>query len=138
MAHVRSTDEYPNDWARLIAEIVERPGWNRQRLAETAKVHRHTIRRWISGESANVTKTSMMLVAEAADLDFEVVASAAAGAQEQHRAADDRAIQRIMDSELSDPDKREMIRHVRTRRLEAEEMLERDVDLMLRHRLANP
>lgn len=131
MAHVRSNDEFPNEWARLIAEIVARPGWNRQRLADTAKVHRHTIRRWISGESANVSASSVRLIAEAAGVDHDVAARAAFGAQEQLRAEDDRAVKLILESDAPDTVKNELIAHVRSRRQESEDSLMRDLEFRL-------
>ena len=134
VAHVRSTEEFPNEWARLIAEIVARPGWNRQRLADTANVHRHTIRRWISGESANVTTQSIRLIAEAANIDYAIAARAAGGAQEQLRAEDDRAVRIIMDDPRATAQtKADLIAHVRSRRQESEESLIRDVEFRLGH-----
>lgn len=136
VVHVRTTDEYPTDWARLIAEIVKRPGWTRQRLADEAKVNRGTIRRWISGESANVSVTSIRLIAEAAGINHEVAARAALGAQRQLKEDDDEAVRMILDSDAGQDVKQKLIAHVRSRRQENEDALRRDVEIWLSTRTA--
>lgn len=125
---------YPNDWARLIAEIVSRPGWSQAKLARTAGVGKNTPGRWISGETANVTTQSIRLIAAAAEIDYDVAARAAVGAQEQLRAEDDEAVRLIMEDKRADDDtKAELIRWVRTRRGESEENLMRDLQFRLGH-----
>ena len=72
--HVRDTQEYPNGWAKLVSELINRPGWNRTRLAREAGINRNTVRRWIDGESSNISASSIRLIADAADIDYQVAA----------------------------------------------------------------
>lgn len=125
---------YPNEWARLIAEIVDRPGWSKAKLARTAGVGKNTPDRWISGESANVSAKSVRLIAEASGIDPQIAASAAVDAQRRQKAEDDDLVRRIMDSDGPDHVKQELIEHVRQRRRETEDALRRDIDLFLRTR----
>lgn len=122
---------YPNEWARLIAEIVDRPGWSKAKLARTAGVGKNTPARWISGESANVTANSIRLIAEAAGIDQQIAARAAVGAQEKLRAEDDQAVQIILESTAPDDIKNELIAHVRSKRQESEDSLLSDIKFRL-------
>lgn len=130
--HVRSVPNYPNSWARLVSELIERPGWTQQRLADAANVDRGTIRRWRIGESVNVSSDSIRLIADAAGIDHDIAARAAVGAQDA--AHDDEAIRDVMAEDLSPEDKQELIDLIRTRRAEAEAALRRDIDFILRTR----
>lgn len=135
--HVSNVDKAPNAWARLIQELINRPGWTQQRLADAAKVDRSTIRRWKTGESVNVSAQSVQLIAAAAGIDPQLAARAAVGAQEQAQAEDDEAIRIILESDARQDIKEELIAHVRSRRRESEDSLVRDVQVMLRARTAN-
>lgn len=124
--------DYPNDWARLIGELVERQGWNKSRLTREAGLGRNTVGRWISGETANITTSSVRAVADATGIDYNVAAQAAIGAQQQQRADDDRAVRMVLDSDASDEVKNDLIAHIRARRREAEAAEIRDVEVWLR------
>jgi transcriptional regulator with XRE-family HTH domain len=129
---------YPNDWARLVGELTKRPGWSQAALAREAGVNRNTVRRWISGESANVSSASIRLLADAAEIDYEVAARAALGAQHLARADDDEAIRKVMESPLPDRHKREIVDYIHQRRAEEEAKLRRDIELMLSTRQSTP
>lgn len=128
------TPTYPNDWARLVDELIKRPGWSKARLATESGINRNTIRRWVKGESVNVSSASVRLIAKAAGIDYDVASRAALGAQEQQRVQDDDAIRIIQESDAPPHVKDELVRHVRSRRLESEDWLRRDIELMLRTR----
>jgi transcriptional regulator with XRE-family HTH domain len=128
---VRDRQTPPNDWAKLIYELISRPGWSQARLAQEAQVNRNTIRRWVSGESANISAASIRLIAEAAGIDQDVAARSAMGAQQQLRAEDDRAVRMILDSDAPDHIKNELIAHVRSKRQESEDSLMRDIEFRL-------
>jgi transcriptional regulator with XRE-family HTH domain len=136
VVHVSNGRAYPNAWARFISELIERPGWSQQRLADTAGVDRGTVRRWRNGTSVNVSARSIALIADAAGVDQDIAARAALGAREQVDKADDLAIREVMDSDIPQEYKDEIIEHIRLRRAEAEETLRRDIELMVRTRRA--
>jgi transcriptional regulator with XRE-family HTH domain len=133
-----ATREYPNEWARLIADIVARPGWTKARLAREAELGKNTPDRWISGETANITTEKVRAVADAADIDYNVAAQAAIGAQAQQKAEDDRAVRMILDSDASDEAKNDLIAHIRGRRREARDAEIRDVEFWLRTHRPQP
>lgn len=136
--HVSDTDGPPNDWARLVKELSDRPGWNQARLAREVHVDRRTIGRWIKGTSVNVTGESMRLLADATGIDYQLVARAAIGTQRQAYDDDDEAIRDVLESNLAETLKREIVDYIRKRRDDEEAKLRRDIDLMLRsHRQAS-
>jgi len=132
--HVSSTEEYPNEWARLIASLVSRPGWSRARLAREAGINRNTPRRWMDGESANITSTMIRLIADATDTPLQVVAEAAVGARRQDLRNEDDARRSVIESDLPEDWKQEILDYIEERRVESEEALRRDIDMMLRAR----
>jgi transcriptional regulator with XRE-family HTH domain len=136
--HVRDTDAYPNDWARLVDEIANRPGWSKSRLGREAGVDRRTVHRWISGESANVSAASIRLIAQAAGIDEATAARAATGAQEELKAEDDAAVRIILESDAPDHVKTELIAHVRSMRQDSEDSLMRYVEDRLRRPRPQP
>jgi transcriptional regulator with XRE-family HTH domain len=123
---------YPNDWARLVGELMRRESWTQQQMADRAGVIRNTIRRWVSGETVNVSTASVRLVADAAGIAYELAARAVYGADEQNARNDDAAIADVIASGLPEDDKRVIIDRIHARRAEAEESLRRDVALWLR------
>lgn len=129
--HMRDTPEYPNGWARLVGDLISRPGWTRVRLAREAGVNRNTVRRWIDGESSNVSAQSIKLVADAAGISYEAASRAALGARAADLRNDDQAIATIEQSDLPDDIKAELISHVRSSRLESEEALRRDIEAQM-------
>jgi transcriptional regulator with XRE-family HTH domain len=129
--HVRDTQEYPNGWAKLVSELINRPGWNRTRLAREAGINRNTVRRWIDGESSNISASSIRLIADAAGIDYQTAAEAAVGARAQDIRNDDDAIRIIDESDLPADIKDELKDMVRSRRLESEESLRRDIEAEL-------
>lgn len=129
---------FPNEWAKLISELIDRPGWTQQRLADTAGVDRGTIRRWRKGESANVSAKSIRLIANAAGINEDEAARAALGAKIREDERDDEAIREVLESDIPERYKQEIIDHIRSRRTEAEETLRREIAMLLRaHRAAS-
>ncbi len=106
-------------------------GWNQLELANRVGVNRNTIRRWVSGETANAATASVRLVADAAKIPYEEAARAVLGAQKQQSAADDRAIRTVMESHVDDDYKKQIIENIKRRRDEAEAAILRDVELMI-------
>lgn len=70
-------EQPPNEWAKLLREITDRPGWSVARLNRESGIHRSTIFRWLSGEVTNVTMDSIRLVAQTAGIDLDVAVRAA-------------------------------------------------------------
>jgi len=131
VVHVRNVDEYPNSWARLVQQLIDRPGWSQQRLADESGIDRGTIRRWRTGESVNVAADSVRLIADAAGIDHGIAARAAIGAQEA--ANDDEVIRDVeAATNIDDAYRQEIIEMIHRRRAEAEAALRRDIELMLR------
>lgn len=129
---MRDTAEYPNDWARLVGELTRRPGWTQKRLADEVGVNRNTVRRWMNGESVNISATSMRLLARATGIAHETAASAALGAQKRDHIKDDEALDMITaDPEIDDEYRARLIRLVTERRKENEASLLREIELLL-------
>jgi transcriptional regulator with XRE-family HTH domain len=126
----------PNDWARLIDDLVRRAG-SIKAFAAASGINRNTIRRWRTGESTNVTRDYQLKVAKGGNIDNEEVSRAALGAERQRRADEDAAVAMIEASDAAAELKSELIAHVRNRRRESEDSILRDVELMLRASTAN-
>lgn len=125
-----SNPEPPNPWAALILELIARPGWSQQRLADAAEVDRATIRRWKIGESVNVSSQSIKLLAQAAGIPVDVAARAAAGGAEAVR--DDWAIREVEASHATDDEKDRIVAEIRHKRAAFDASLRRDLDFWLR------
>lgn len=108
-----STAEYPNEWAKLIAEVLSRPDWDRARLINETGSNRNTIMRWLSGETFNVSTAKIRKVADATGIDYDIAVAAVLGAKQKQRAEDERAIRLINESKASDELKERLIAHVR-------------------------
>ena len=138
VTHVSGIPEYPNDWAKLVAGVTRRPDWNQTKLAEAAGINRNTVRRWIKGESVNVSAQSIKLVADAAGIDYDEAAAAALGARAVDIKKDVDAVRIIEESDLPADIKLDWISYIRSRQLESEDTLRREVEMMLRTRTATP
>jgi len=130
VVHVRNVDDYPNSWAQLVQELIDRPGWSQQRLADESGIDRGTIRRWRTGESANVSAGTVRLIADAAGIDQDIAARAAVGAQDA--AKDDEIVREVEAAKNIDEGyRRQIIDMIHRKRAEAEASLRRDIRLML-------
>jgi transcriptional regulator with XRE-family HTH domain len=138
VASMSTRGSYPNDWARLIAELTERDGWNQTKFAKAVGVGRNTPGRWIRGESANVTVETIRLIAEFAGIPESTAARAALGAQAQVQAEDDAMVRDIMHSDAPEHVKQQAIAQVRSVRAEQEESLRRQIDFLLRTHKPQP
>jgi transcriptional regulator with XRE-family HTH domain len=130
---VRTAASPPNDWARLIDDLVRRLG-SIKKLVDVTGFDRNTIRRWRTGESANVTAETIRILADGTGIDYDEASRAALGAQQQMRADADAVVRRIEESDASDATKRDLIDLVRDKRRESEASILRDVDVFLRTR----
>lgn len=132
VAPVSDAAKYPNEWARLIDGLASRPKWSKTRLAKELDVDRRTIHRYIDGESVNVSAMIMNSVAILSGRPLQEISDLVTGAQARAAAEDDQMVRDI----LADPDapdyvKQQAIAHVRARRRENEEILRRDIDVLL-------
>jgi transcriptional regulator with XRE-family HTH domain len=124
--------EYPNDWARLIADLVKKEDGNQTQLARKLGVGRNTIGRWLSGSSINLTVDKIKLVATRAGISRGAAALAAVDAQEADAARDDQSIRDIEDSDFDDEYKQAMIDKIRRHRRDSENALRLDIEVMLK------
>jgi transcriptional regulator with XRE-family HTH domain len=102
---VPTEQTYPNDWARFIDELANRPGWTQARLATATGVHRNTLRRYVRGTSTNVTQEIVEAIAKGGGVDPRLALAAATGLQRQIEAEDQddiRYIQENAPAELKD------------------------------------
>lgn len=130
---VRTAASPPNDWARLIDDLVKRLG-SIKKLVDATGINRNTIRRWRTGESANVTAETIRALADGVGIDYDEASRAALGAQQQMRAEADAVVRKIEQSDASDSVKRELVDLVRNKRQESEASILRDVEMILRAR----
>ena len=131
---VRMRDEIEprNEWGAFVHHLTKRPGWSIARLSRAAGIHRSTIFRWINGDFKNARLPNIKIFAEAAEVDYHSALQAATGIQRQIDEEDQGAIRIILESDASDTVKRELVEHVRTRRLEHEAQRRREIELILR------
>lgn len=113
VGHVRDTDDYPNEWARLIDQLAQPPR-SKTSLAKELDVDRRTVHRYIDGTSVNIPAPIIRRVAELAGMSLDETTDIALGAQAKERADTERALRVIQDDpDASDELKARLVDHVR-------------------------
>jgi transcriptional regulator with XRE-family HTH domain len=124
--HMRSSDatygmgmgdaeDGPDEWARYLRAICERPGWSVARLARETGVNRSTVFRWLSDGGESVTIRSIRSVAQAVGDDLEVALRAAADLPAAEPTVDEE-LELIRQARVPGARKVEMVRRLLERR----------------------
>lgn len=118
-------------WTEFLAALIARPGWSVSRLARESGMDRSHIHRMMRGETKTVTVETVRMIAKGGQASLAEALHAArsrtsgepVGTSEEN----DPEIRAIMESNLSDSTKRDLVAHVRRR----QQQLREEVDMLI-------
>jgi transcriptional regulator with XRE-family HTH domain len=134
------TDGEKDPWTDFLEALTKRPGWTVTRLAKESGVDRSHIYRMMRGETKTVTVETVRMIANGGQVGLAAALHAARTHTLQPTSTvatpplidpDDPEIRAIMDSNLTDEKKRDLVAHVRRRKEQTAQQLREEVDLLI-------
>lgn len=116
-------------WGAYIESLPKKAGLTMKELAAKSGIARGTFYKWMAGQTG-VTVDSVKKVAAAAGEDLDVALRAAGGALIPE--SDDPQLREILESDLADSVKQELVAYVLEQRKQAADAITKQVGVMIR------